>query len=58
VKSQKCNQYYWDCLKKEFNDVNREEARLLYVALTRCIRRLECFVIGNEEHSWAHMLEV
>jgi hypothetical protein len=26
--------------------------------LTRAIRRLECFIVGNEQHSWAHMLEV
>lgn len=58
VSSHLCNNYYQDCLVKEFEDVDREEARLLYVALTRAIRRLECFIVGNEQHSWAHMLEV
>jgi DNA helicase-2/ATP-dependent DNA helicase PcrA len=58
VSSHLCNNYYQDCLLKEFDDVDREEARLLYVALTRAIRRLECFVIGNNPHSWANMLEV
>lgn len=58
VETHQYNTYYQDCLRKEFEDVDREEARLLYVALTRAIRRLDCFVIGNEQHSWAHMLEV
>lgn len=58
VSSHLCNDYYQECLVKEFEDVDREEARLLYVALTRAIRRLECFIVGNEQHSWAHMLEV
>lgn len=58
VETHQYNTYYKDCLRKEFEDVDREEARLLYVALTRAIRRLDYFVIGNEQHSWAHMLEV
>lgn len=53
-----CSSYYEELLEKEFEDVDREEARLLYVALTRAVRRLECFIIGDERHSWAHMLEV
>ena len=58
VLDQQCNDHYERCLVKEFDDIDREEARLLYVALTRAIRRLECFVIGNNPHSWANMLEV
>ena len=58
VLDQQCNDHYEHCLIKEFDDIDREEARLLYVALTRAIRRLECFVIGNNPHSWANMLEV
>ena len=58
VLDQQCNDHYERCLIKEFDDIDREEARLLYVALTRAIRRLECFVIGNNPHSWANMLEV
>lgn len=58
VTSHQCNNYYQGCLVKEFEDVDREEARLLYVALTRAIRRLECFIVGDAQHSWAHMLEV
>jgi len=57
IADHQCNDYYEECVKKEFVDVDREEARLLYVALTRAIRRVECFVIGSETHSWAHMLE-
>ena len=58
VLDKQCNDYYDECLNKEFHDVDREEARLLYVALTRAIRRLECFIIGENDHSWARMLEV
>jgi len=57
VKSQKKNTYYSDCVLKEFRDVDREEARLLYVAMTRSIRRLECFVIEPKPHNWAGLLE-
>jgi ATP-dependent exoDNAse (exonuclease V) beta subunit len=58
VLDRQCNDHYERCLAKEFDDIDREEARLLYVALTRAIRRLECFVIGTNPHSWADMLEV
>lgn len=58
VKEHRQNDHYAKCLAQEFIDVDKEETRLLYVALTRCIRHLECFVIGNKEHSWAHFLEV
>ena len=57
IASHQRNNYYESAVKKEFDDVDREEARLLYVALTRTIRKLECFVIGTEQHSWARMLE-
>ena len=57
IESQKKNSYYSDCVTKEFRDVDREEARLLYVAMTRCIRRLECFVTDPKPHNWAGLLE-
>ena len=56
VESQKMNTYYTDCVSKEFRDVDREEARLLYVAMTRSIRRLECFVTDPKPHNWAGLL--
>ncbi|MDP3385794.1 MAG: 3'-5' exonuclease, partial [Eubacteriales bacterium] len=58
IKAMRSNDYYLDCIKKEFHDVDREEARLLYVAMTRSIRKLECFLSGDDEHSWAHLLGV
>lgn len=55
--SQLSNNYYRQCVRKEFTDMDREEARLLYVALTRSIRRLEYFVTASKEHNWAGLLE-
>ena len=57
VESQKMNSWYRECVVKEFGDVDREEARLLYVAMTRSIRRLECFVTDPKQHNWAGLLE-
>lgn len=57
AEAQKLNNYYAECVQKEFGDVDREEARLLYVAMTRSIRRLECFVIDPKPHTWADLLE-
>lgn len=57
VISQKCNNYYSECVNREYSDMDREEARLLYVALTRSIRRLECFVTDPGIHNWAGLLE-
>lgn len=57
VESQKKNSWYQECVAKEYGDVDREEARLLYVAMTRSIRRLECFVTDPKQHNWAGLLE-
>jgi ATP-dependent exoDNAse (exonuclease V) beta subunit len=53
----KCNDNYKECLKKEVFDLDREEARLLYVALTRSIRKLQFFLIGEDAHSWTKLLK-
>lgn len=54
----KHNTYYSDCLSKETFNIDKEEARLLYVALTRSIRKLHYFLIGDDDHSWTQLLEV
>ena len=54
----KCNNYYNECLSKETFNIDKEEARLLYVALTRSIRKLHYFLIGDDDHSWTQLLEV
>ena len=54
----KCNSYYAPCSAKEMADTDREEARLLYVAMTRAIRRLTVIVpLKHRPHTWASFLE-
>ena len=55
---EKSNNLYSSLIKKEHNDVRREEARLLYVALTRSIRRLDIILVDNKTDCWSEMLEV
>lgn len=51
------NEYFSYCYEKECENIRREEARLLYVALTRTIRRLEYFDIECAgENTWSRML--
>ena len=51
------NDYFSECYGKECENIRREEARLLYVALTRTIRRLEYFdILGAGESTWSNML--
>jgi DNA helicase II / ATP-dependent DNA helicase PcrA len=52
----KCNSNYSKAVEREFGEVTQEEARLLYVAVTRCIRTLICFVEGSNKYSWAKLL--
>ena len=55
----RCNNYYEHCAESEMDAVDREEARLLYVAMTRAIRRLDVIMPPNpKEHTWAKFLEV
>lgn len=56
IDKQKKNGYYNDCVKKEFKAMDEEEARILYVALTRSIRRLEYFITDPNEHNWSGLL--
>jgi len=53
----RCNNHYRDLTDKEMTDISCEEARLLYVALTRSIRRLEFVKVGNLELTWSKLLE-
>lgn len=56
IDKQKKNTYYNDCVASEFRAMDEEEARILYVALTRSIRRLEYFITDPNEHNWAGLL--
>ena len=54
-----CNNYYERCVRNEKCAADREEARLLYVAMTRAIRRLDIIMPPNpKERTWAKFLEV
>jgi len=54
-----CNNYYDRCVRNEESAADREEARLLYVAMTRAIRRLDIIMPPNpKERTWAKFLEV
>ena len=54
---QYCNDNYDDFLKMEIDSETQEETRLLYVAMTRAIRKLVCIEMGEKEHSWANLLK-
>ena len=54
----KQNSYYRELIGKEHRDIDKEEARLLYVALTRTIRKLYCVKADNRRGCWAELLEV
>lgn len=54
---QYCNDNYDDFLKTEIDSETQEETRLLYVAMTRAIRKLVCIEMGEKEHSWANLLK-
>ncbi len=56
VEKQKKNNYYEVCVTREFKAMDEEEARILYVALTRSIRRLEYFITDPQDHNWAGLL--
>ncbi len=52
-----CNEFYKNRLEEEQDAVRREEARLLYVALTRAKKNLICFVpYDPDEDTWGYYL--
>ena len=51
------NDQYSKLHDEEIIRTEKEETRLLYVAMTRTIRKLVCIVSPtNNEHTWAHLL--
>lgn len=55
----RCNNYYERCARNEESAADREEARLLYVAMTRAIRRLDVIMPPvPKDRTWARFLEV
>ena len=58
AESVQCNNYYSLLSQDETEASDREEARLLYVALTRAIRRIDIFVSRDPKpHTWGSFLE-
>lgn len=54
----RCNEWYTAYLDEENDAVRREEARLLYVALTRAKKNLLCFITDcPERDSWDGLLQ-
>ena len=51
------NKYYEDELEEQERDeVSKEEARLLYVALTRSIQNLVCIKLNWSQDTWSSLL--
>ena len=52
------NQYYEDFKETEANAIRKEETRILYVALTRAMKRLYCFVpFRPQDDTWAKLIK-
>ena len=52
------NQYYEDFKETEANAIRKEETRILYVALTRAMKRLYCFVPSRpNDDTWAKLIK-
>lgn len=60
LSNRKSNSYYNEFVETEFKATDEEEARLLYVAMTRSIRKLICLKADLKEgthHTWSGLLE-
>lgn len=53
------NSNYDELDRKDNVGMEKEETRLLYVAMTRAINKLVCIVVTpTREHSWGHLIEM
>ncbi len=51
------NSLYKELKRKNIDGICKEEARILYVAMTRTIRNLICIVPNAKDNTWASLIE-